>query len=157
MNEETKTEENNENKSETGMTDNPDSIENKDTTITEDKNNINNSNKNEVKKTITSTAEPDLSKVKIRNVLAYKIKNSKLNRVVAIVLLGIICFGAGIVTDRTFVRHDLRRGYYGKSKIEGNVPRGFYGNRKNNRNFNQNPNNNQNNIPQAPSAGQPQN
>jgi hypothetical protein len=120
------------------------------------KNNVTSENER-ADKNNTNESEPDLSKVKVGNVLAYKIRkcNPKVKKVIAAVLLGVICFGAGIASDRVFLRHELRDGFNGKYQMRQNMP----GNFKGNRNFNQgkNKNQNSNNTTQAPSSGQPQN
>lgn len=79
-----------------------------------------------------STVPIDLSKVKIRNVLRERIKKCKLNlkKIIACILVGAVCFGAGFFTGRVSIRHNLGRNVYGKPGIRRNMHGNFKGNKK---------------------------
>lgn len=102
-----------------------------------DENKINNLStpvidENKDKISTESTSPIDLSKVKIRHVLREKIKKRNLNskKIIAFILVGVICFGAGFFTGTASTIHKLGRNFYGKPGITRNMHRNFNGNKK---------------------------
>lgn len=70
----------------------------------------------------TSTPENDLSEIKIRHVLAQRIKKCGYKRIIGLILLAVVSFGGGILTDRLVLRHGAKKGFYGRAPIERNMP-----------------------------------
>lgn len=62
----------------------------------------------------TSIPENDLSKIKIRHILS--------QRIIGLILLAVVSFGGGILTDRLILRHGAKKGFYGRAAIERNMP-----------------------------------
>lgn len=83
--------------------------------------------------------EADISKVKIRQVLAQRIRKSKAKHIIAVILLVAICFGGGILTDRLIMRHEYKKGFYGRPGIQYNMRRNSFG-KRNSKSFNKNNN-----------------
>lgn len=96
--------------------------------------------------------EQDISKVKIRSIIKqrYKKSGSFMKMVLPLVLVGIICFGAGLVTGRGISRH--QRGNIGGPGMYRQLPKGnFNGGGFNRKQFNNNRNqfNNRNQVPNS--------
>lgn len=87
---------------------------------------------NEDKKDNTSIVPMDLSKVKIRHILRDRIKKGNLGfkKIIAFILVGAVCFGAGFFTGTASTRHKLGRNFYGKPGINRNMQGNFKGNKK---------------------------
>lgn len=79
--------------------------------------------------TETSTPETDLSKIKIRHILAQRIKKSSFRKIICIILLAVVCFCGGFLTDRFVMRHAASRRFYGRPGIQRHMPGNFNGNR----------------------------
>lgn len=86
---------------------------------------------------------PDMSNVKIRDVLKHRSKNWNpgLKMAIPIILVGIICFGAGLAVDRFFIGRRAMMGFRNRPGFNQMMPnKGF---NKNNRGImrnNQKPN-----------------
>jgi|GEM_PF-3228016 len=112
-----------------------------DNTEIEKENNIYNAEINEPK-------HQDVSKVKIRTILKQRFKNSSpfLKKAIPLLLVGIICFGAGLVAGREIDRHSNSRVIMNRKGMFRQMPNGnFYGGNFNKRQFNNNKSNSSNN------------
>lgn len=78
----------------------------------------------------TNSTETDYTKVKIRHILAQRFKKYGTKKIVGLILLAVICFGAGLLTDRLVMRHENGRNFYGKSAIQRNISGKYYGNKR---------------------------
>lgn len=83
--------------------------------------------------------EPDVSKVKISTILKERFKRNKpkFKKVLPYILVGLICFGAGMGLDRALLRNRASR----IPNNRGNINRMIPGNPSNNRQFNKGNNN----------------
>jgi hypothetical protein len=104
----------------------------------------------------------DVSKIKIRTILKQRFKNSSpfFKRAIPLIIVGIICFGAGLVAGKEIDRHNSGRVIMNRKGIFRQMPNGnFNGGNSKMRPFNNNNNNNNNNqknaLPPA-SNSQPQ-
>lgn len=77
----------------------------------------------------TSTQENDLSKIKIRHILAQRFKKYGLKKIIGILLLAAVFFCGGVLTDRLILRHGAGKRFYGKPGIRRNMPWNFNGSR----------------------------
>lgn len=79
----------------------------------------------------SSSSSTDLNKVKIRQVLMYRIKNCKPNfkKIIAFILFAVIFFGAGLFAGRGITRHKLVKNFNGKPAIQRKMQKGFGRNR----------------------------
>jgi lysophospholipase L1-like esterase len=68
-----------------------------------------------------------MNKVKIRQVLMYRIKNCKPNfkKIIAFILIAVVFFGAGLFAGRGITRHRLGKNLNGKPAIQRKMPKGF--------------------------------
>lgn len=100
----------------------------------------------------------DVSKVKIRTILRQRFKNSSpiLKKVIPLVLVGIICFAAGLIAGRGIDRHRNERFLMNRNGMFRQMPGNFNGGNFNRRQFNNNNNNNNKQpnakVPQTPKA-----
>ncbi|MFL0269979.1 hypothetical protein [Candidatus Clostridium radicumherbarum] len=107
--------------------------------------------------------QEDVSKVKIRTILKQRFKNSSpfFKRAIPLIIVGIICFGAGLVAGKEIDRHNNGRVMMNRKGIFRQMPNGnfnmrpFNNNKNNNNNNNSNNNNQKNAVPPA-SNSQPQ-
>lgn len=99
----------------------------------------------------SSNGSIDLGKVKITQVLKYRIKNCKPNfkKIIAFILIAVVFFGAGFFAGRGITKHKLGRKINGKASIQRKLPKGF----GKNKNFKINGGN----KTQTPAQGQTQN
>lgn len=90
-----------------------------------------------------STKPDDVSKVKIRTIIAHRFKNHKptFKKVLPFVLVAIIFFAAGVGADKLFTRNRVNRAFKNRPNIQRRLP--------NNQNNNQNNNNFRSNKPGA--------
>ncbi|MFL0247708.1 hypothetical protein [Candidatus Clostridium stratigraminis] len=115
----------------------------------------NNSSNTDVKgeKNITSNElkEPkheDVSKVKICTILKQRFKNSSpfFKRAIPLIIVAIVCFGAGLIAGREIDRHNMGRVTINRKGMFKQMPNGkFNGGNFNMRPFNNNNNNSNNN------------
>lgn len=85
--------------------------------------------KEEVRKEEVRKSTPiDLSNVKIRHVLGQRIKKCGAKKIISYVLVAVIFFCAGLMTDRFVMRDRFGRGFNGKPGFERNLPGGPGGN-----------------------------
>lgn len=129
--------------------------------LEENKENSNQSVKNEHEEDIkaeeihstddSSSSFVDLNKVKIRQVLMYRIKNCKPNfkKIIAFILIAVVFFGAGLFAGRGITRHKLGKNFNGKPSIQRKMQNGL----GRNKNFKINGGN----KTQTPAQGQTQN
>lgn len=88
----------------------------------------------------------DVSKVKITHILAQRMKKCGAKKIIAVILLAVICFGGGILTDRLALRHGAGRNFYGRPGMQRNMRGNSFGNRNGN-NSSQNQQSTQNSKP----------
>lgn len=81
-----------------------------------------------VKVETNNTSETDLSKIKIRHILWQRFKECGYKKIIGIILLVVISFGGGILTDRFIIRHAVGNRFYGRPGIQRNFRRGFNNN-----------------------------
>lgn len=94
----------------------------------------------------------DVSKIKIRTILKQRFKNSSpfFKRAIPLIIVGIICFGAGLVAGKEIDRHNSGRVMMNRKGIFRQMPNGnFNGGNFNKRQFNNNNNSNNNNQKNA--------
>lgn len=84
---------------------------------------------NKLEEIKTSTPETDLSKIKIRHILAQRFKKCGFKKIIGIILLAVICFCGGFLTDRFVMRHEVGMRFYGRPGIQRHMPGNFSGNR----------------------------
>jgi hypothetical protein len=87
----------------------------------------------------------DVSKVKIRTILKQRLKKSNpiLKKVISFIIVGIICFGAGLVAGKEINMHGNARVLINRNGMFKQMPnRSFNGGNFNKRQFNNNGNNN---------------
>lgn len=100
---------------------------------------FNESSKNpgEINNNFSNASSLSKSKPKIHTALKNKIKsiNPKLKKTVLFVLICIICFGLGILTDRTIVKHQRARILDNKNIIREKIPNNNAPFNKKNRNW----------------------
>lgn len=92
----------------------------------------------------SESTTPDVSNVKIRDILKHRSKNWRpfLKKALPLILVGIICFGAGLAADRFFVGRRLGMGFRNRPGFNQMMPgRGTNRNNKGIMKNNQNPNN----------------
>lgn len=78
----------------------------------------------------------DVSNIKISSILSQRLKKRGLNwkTVLAFVLVGVICFAAGIGADRAFTRNRANKMFRNRPGIENRMPMGrFNGKQQNNK------------------------
>lgn len=106
-----------------------------------------------------NTKQEDVSKVKIRTILKQRFKKYPiLKKVIPLVLVGIICFGAGLITGRGIFRYRNERFLMNGKGFYRQMPGNFNGGNFNNRKFNNKQFNNKNNAQpnnKAPQATPP--
>ncbi len=89
----------------------------------------------------TKSPSSDISKVKIRDILKQRFKKTKpgLKKALPIILVGIICFAAGIGVDRAFIGRRVSNNLRNRPGINQPMPnndfKGNQGNMRNNRNM----------------------
>jgi hypothetical protein len=87
------------------------------------------------------SSSSDISKVKIRDILKQRFKkmNPGLKKAIPLILVGIICFAAGIGADRAFIGRRLSNNLRNRPVINQPMPNnrfnGSQGNMKNNQNM----------------------
>lgn len=74
-----------------------------------------------------STPENDLSNIKIRHVLGQRIKKYGVRKIISYLLVAVIFFCGGFLTDRFIIRHRIGRGFYGKPGIQRGIPGNPFG------------------------------
>lgn len=77
-----------------------------------------------------STPENGLSKVKIRHILAMRIKKYGARRVISYILVAVIFFCSGAMADRLVMGHRGNRGFSGNPGIQSGIPGNSFGNGK---------------------------
>jgi hypothetical protein len=96
----------------------------------------------------SSNIHEDVSKVKIRTILKQRFKKSNpiLKKVIPLIIVGIICFGAGLIAGKEIDRHSNRRVIFNRNGMFRQMPnRNFNGGNFNKKQFNSNSNNGNNN------------
>lgn len=69
-----------------------------------------------------STPEIDLSEVKIRHIMAMRLKKYGAKRVISYILVAVLFFCLGTWTDRLLMGRRWNRGFYGKPGVQRGVP-----------------------------------
>lgn len=82
---------------------------------------------------VAAVPETDISKVKITHILAQRMKKCGAKKIIAVILLAVICFGGGILTDRLALRHGAGRNFYGRPGMQRNMRGNSFGNRNDNK------------------------
>lgn len=93
----------------------------------------------------SSSKHEDVSKVKIRTILKQRFKKSNpiLKKVIPLIIVGIICFGAGLIAGKEIDRHSNRRVIINRNGMFRQMPnRNFNGGNFNKKQFNSNGNSN---------------
>lgn len=85
-----------------------------------------------------TTSSSDISKVKIRSVLKQRFKNMRpgFKRAIPLILVGIICFAAGIGIDRAFIGRRISRSFKDRPGINQKLPNNPNMNKQNGKNNN---------------------
>lgn len=73
---------------------------------------------------VRKSTPDDLSSVKIRHVLGQRIKKCGAKKIISYVLVAVIFFCAGLMTDRFVMRDRFGRGFNGRPGFERNLPGG---------------------------------
>lgn len=105
-----------------------------------------------------NSKQVDVTKVKIRTILKQRFKksNSILKMVIALILVAILCFGAGLIAGRELDRHGNGRIFMNRNNMYRQMPKGYFnGGNSNRRQFNNKNSQNQNNS--TPKATPPAN
>jgi len=81
-------------------------------------------NLSEINNNFSNTSSSNKNKLKMHTTLKYKIKNinPKFKKTVLFVLICIVCFGLGILTDRAIIKHQRARIIYNKNIIREKIP-----------------------------------
>lgn len=82
----------------------------------------------------TSAPEESAGKNKAGHGFFQKIKQGKVKKIIAIILLAVFCFCGGLLTDRYVLRRGMGRNFNGRPNFQGRM-RGNFNNNGNN-NFN---------------------
>lgn len=119
------------------------------TSIDTSNNMLSNVNEKEIKSseippTNSNTIKEDISKVKIRTILAQRLKKFRpsFKKALPLILVALISFAAGIGADRLITRHKVNK----VIKQAPNIQRRFQDNRNSNGPFNNKQDNNKNNF-----------
>ncbi|MCM0647760.1 hypothetical protein NBE98_05135 [Clostridium swellfunianum] len=83
-----------------------------------------------------ATSSSDISKVKIVSVLKHRFKNMKpgFKKAIPLILVGIICFAAGIGVDRAFIGRRINRNFKDRPGINQKLPNNPNMNKQNGKN-----------------------
>lgn len=90
----------------------------------------------------TSAPEESAGKNKAGHGFLQNIKQGKVKKVIAIILLAVFCFCGGLLTDRYVLRRGMSRNFNGRPNFQGRM-HGNFNNNSNNSNSNQSQDQNQ--------------